>query len=118
MTPKIEIPSKQIAAYCQKWRIIELGLFGSALREDFSLDSDIDFLVTFAPGARWSLFDLVEMENELSQLLNRKVDLMEREAVVSSPNYIRRKNILRSVQDLHSAPRNQAFRELLPSPGS
>jgi uncharacterized protein len=103
MKARIEISSEQIADYCRRWKITEFGLFGSVLRDDFQPESDIDVLVTFAPEASWSLFDLVAMENELSQLLKREVDLVEREAVVRSPNYIRRKNILKSAQVIYAA---------------
>lgn len=103
MKTRIDIPSQQIADFCQRWMIIEFGLFGSVLRDDFQPASDVDVLVSFAPEARWSLFDLVEMENELSQLLKREVDLVEREAVERSPNYIRRKNILQSAQVVYAA---------------
>src|SRR5512136_2071610 len=103
METKIDIPSDQIANYCRRWKITEFSLFGSVLREDFRPDSDIDVLVTFASDARWSLFDLVEMEDELSRILRRHVDLVEREAVARSPNYIRRKNILQSAQVIYAA---------------
>jgi uncharacterized protein len=103
MKVMIEMPSEQIADYCQRWKITEFGLFGSVLRDDFQPESDIDVLVTFAPQARWSLFDLVAMENELSQMLEREVDLVEREAVLRSPNYIRRRNILQSAQVIYAA---------------
>jgi len=103
METKIDIPSDQIANYCRRWKITEFSLFGSVLREDFRADSDIDVLVTFASDARWSLFDLVEMEDELSRILRRDVDLVEREAVARSPNYIRRNNILQSAQVIYAA---------------
>ena len=103
MKVRIEIPSEQIAGFCQRWKITEFGLFGSVLREDFGPESDVDVLVTFAPEACWSLFDLVLMENELSQILTREVDLVEREAVARSPNYIRRRNILQSAQVIYAA---------------
>ena len=103
MEARIEISSEQIADFCRRWKIIELGLFGSVLRDDFRPDSDVDVLVTFAPDTRWSLFDLVDMQEELSHLLNRDVDLVEREAVVKSPNYIRRRNILQSAQVIYAA---------------
>ena len=103
MNTRIDIPSQQIADFCQRWMIIEFGFFGSVLRDDFQPASDVDVLVSFAPEARWNLFDLVEMENELSQLLKREVDLVEREAVERSPNYIRRKNILQSAQVIYAA---------------
>lgn len=78
--------------------IEELRLFGSALREDFGPQSDVDFLVTFAPDAQWSLLDHARMEDELSVLLGRKVDLVSRRAVERSANWIRRKAILESAE--------------------
>jgi hypothetical protein len=103
MKVRIEIPSEQIADFCRRWKITEFGLFGSVLRDDFQADSDVDVLVSFAPDSRWSLFDLVEMQAELSKLLSREVDLVEREAVVKSPNYIRRRNILQSARVIYAA---------------
>lgn len=103
MNISIEIPSNQIAEFCHRWKIKEFSLFGSVLREDFRPESDIDILVTFDSDARWSLFDLVTMENELSSLLNREVDLVEREAVERSPNYIRRRNILKNTQVIYAS---------------
>ncbi len=94
---------EQLAALCRRWRITELGLFGSVLREDFGPESDIDVLVTFAPGARWSLFDLVTLQQELQAILGREVDVVERQAVERSENYIRRRHILESVEPLYVA---------------
>jgi uncharacterized protein len=80
-----------------------MWLFGSALREDFRRDSDVDVLVAYEPGARPSLHELVEMENELAAIFGRAVDLVEREAVERSPNCIRRKSILSSLEPIHVA---------------
>jgi predicted nucleotidyltransferase len=99
----LDIPRDRLAAFCRRWRIVELGLFGSALREDFSPESDIDVLVTFAPGVRRRLADLAAMEEELRDLLGREVDLVERRAVEQSENYIRRRHILKSVEPLYVA---------------
>jgi predicted nucleotidyltransferase len=63
--PRIVIPKERIADFCRRWKITELALFGSVLREDFRADSDVDVLVTFAPDATWSPFDHVDMEDEL-----------------------------------------------------
>ena len=93
----------QIQDFSQKWEVAELHLFGSVLREDFGPESDVDVLVTFLPDAPWSLFDLVRMEEELSRLFGRKVDLVERPAVERSENYIRRKRILSSLEPLYVA---------------
>ena len=96
-----EIPSDKIADYCRRWKIIELALFGSALREDFNLKSDIDVLVTFDKDAHWTLFDMVDMQEELKDIFGRDVDLVSRRGVESSQNYLRRKEILSSAKVIH-----------------
>ena len=94
----IEIPKEQISDFCRKWKIAELSLFGSVLRDDFRPDSDIDVLVTFSRDAEWSLLDHMAMEEELSAIFGRKVDLINRKAIERSENYIRRKAILETAQ--------------------
>jgi predicted nucleotidyltransferase len=90
----IQVPEEEIESFCRRWKIAELSLFGSAVRNELRPDSDVDVLVSFGPDARWSLFDVVRMEEELQEILGRKVDLVERVAVERSENYIRRKSIL------------------------
>jgi predicted nucleotidyltransferase len=75
MPLQIDIPHDEIAAFCQRWRIRELAIFGSALRDDFRPDSDVDVLVVFEPGMRIGLIGFARMENELSHILKRRVDL-------------------------------------------
>lgn len=77
-----------------------MALFGSALTDEFTSDSDVDLLVTFAPDAHWSLFDQVDMADELSGILGRKVDLVERAAL---RNPYRRHAILRRQQVIYAA---------------
>ncbi len=101
----IEILAEDLAAFARRWKVAELGLFGSAARGELRDESDIDVLVTFAPEAGWGMFDLVHMQDELAALLGRPVDLVEREAVETSPNYIRRKSILESVVPLYAESR-------------
>lgn len=97
------IPEDKIADFCQRWRITELALFGSVLRSDFRPDSDVDVLVSFAPDARWSLFDLATMEHELEAVLGREVDLVERRAIEQAENYIRRKSILDNAEVIYAS---------------
>jgi predicted nucleotidyltransferase len=92
-----------IAAFCQRWRITELALFGSVLRTDFRPDSDVDVLVTFADDARWSLIDEVQMTDELESIISRKVDLLSRQAVEASHNWIRRRAILNTARVIYAA---------------
>jgi predicted nucleotidyltransferase len=103
VTTQIAIDREQVSAFCRRWQVAELSLFGSVLREDFRPDSDVDVLIGFAPGARWGLFDFAAMEDELGAIVGRKVDLVSRRAVESSSNYIRRGAILSSAQTLHAA---------------
>jgi predicted nucleotidyltransferase len=93
-------PDRQIADFCRKWRVRELSLFGSALRDDFRAESDVDVLVSFDPRAEWSLLDLVAMQEELAALMGRDVDLVEEEAL---RNPYRRAAILSSKRVLYAA---------------
>ena len=97
----VDIPEKQIAGFCRRWQITELALFGSALRDDFDSASDLDILVTFAPAADWSLLDHLRMEQELADLLGRKIDLLSKRAVEQSHNWIRRREILNTAEVVH-----------------
>jgi predicted nucleotidyltransferase len=72
---RIQIPSEQLKAFCQKHQIRRLALFGSVLRDDFNPTSDVDVLIEFQPGAAVGLLGLSDLEEQLSQLLGRKVDL-------------------------------------------
>ncbi|MBI4492466.1 MAG: nucleotidyltransferase family protein [Chloroflexi bacterium] len=102
MTGKVQIgiPSEQIAEFCRRHHIRTLALFGSVLREDFRPDSDVDVLVEFEPDARLSLFDIVEMQDELAVLFGRPVDLVEKSAL---RNPFRRHEILRTHQVIYAA---------------
>ena len=95
-------PLDRLEEFCRHWNIVELSLFGSALREDFGPDSDVDLLVSFGPNSDWSLLDHARMERELIELLGREVDLVSRTAVEASPNWIRRNEILDTARTLYS----------------
>lgn len=99
----IDLPVDQIADFCRRWKITELALFGSVLRDDFRADSDIDVLASFAEGANWGLFEVVTMQDELEALFGRRVDLGDRRWVERSPNYIRRGQILGSLEPVYVA---------------
>jgi predicted nucleotidyltransferase len=103
MILRIDLDQSALEAYCRRWKIVELAFFGSVLREDFGPDSDVDVLVTFADGAGWSLFDRVEMRDELAELLGRRVDLVSRRAIERSHNWIRRNAILSSAETFYAA---------------
>ncbi len=99
---RIEVPRHRIAAFCERWRIAELALFGSVMREDFGPESDVDVLVTFHPSARPTLMEMTRIEDELSELFGRRVDLVERRGVERSRNHLRRGAILRSARTVYA----------------
>ncbi|MCC6367751.1 MAG: nucleotidyltransferase domain-containing protein [Bryobacterales bacterium] len=90
----------QLDAFCRRWKITKLELFGSSL-VDPSRARDIDILVTFAADARWGLFEHEHIQNELSELLGRRVDLVSRRAIEASGNAIRRDSILSSAVPIY-----------------
>ena len=73
--PKIEIPQDELASFCRRRHIRRLSLFGSVLGDRFRPDSDVDVLVEFEPDHRVGLIRLAGIENELTDLLGRRVDL-------------------------------------------
>ena len=103
MTARITIPADGIAAFCERWQVTELALFGSVLRDDFGPDSDIDVLVAFDGRARRTLFDMVDMEEELKAIFGREVDLVSRRGIERSRNLLRRKAILESAETIHES---------------
>jgi predicted nucleotidyltransferase len=90
----------RFAGWCRRWKVRELAAFGSMLRPDFSPTSDVDLLVTFEPDAEWSLIEHELMRDELEALLSRDVDLVSREGIERSANWIRRQMILETARPL------------------
>jgi len=88
------VPRRKIAAFCKRWQVVEFALFGSAVRDDFSPQSDVDALVSFAPGSNWGLFEHAQMRQELKGIFGREVDLITRRALEQSRNTLLRSEIL------------------------
>lgn len=103
MMQQIGLPHEKIEAFCRKWKIAEFAIFGSALRWDFRDDSDVDILVSFQPGVQREFQQWLEMTRELESLFGRQVDLVERQQVEGSKNYIRRKHILSHLERIYVA---------------
>ena len=91
MSDRLRTSSDMLESFCLRWRITELSVFGSILREDFRADSDIDVLVNFAPDARWTLLDMSRMQDQLSAILGRNTDLVD---IRGLRNPFRRREIL------------------------
>jgi uncharacterized protein len=103
VTARIDLPREELAAFCARWRVRELALFGSVLRDDFRPDSDIDVLARFDVSASWSLIDHVKMQDELATILGRPVDLVTRAGLEGSANAVRKREILDSAQVVYAA---------------
>jgi uncharacterized protein len=99
----IPLPMEALAAFCQRWQIVELAVFGSILRDDFGPGSDVDLLATYAANSHRSLDDLLKMQEEIERLFGRTVDLVNRRTIERSRNYIRRKEILNSARVIYVA---------------
>jgi len=97
------LPRPQLLAFCRRWRIRELALFGSVLRDDFGPESDLDVLVTFAQDADWEVEDRLTMREELEALSGHPVDLIERRLIETTPNWIRRQQILDHAEPVYVA---------------
>ncbi len=102
LRPSLRLPQAEIESFCRKWKISKLEIFGSALREDFGDGSDVDFLYTLAPGVQIG-WEIAEMQNELSFIVGRPVDLVSRSGIERSENWIRRPAILESARAVYEA---------------
>lgn len=96
----IDYQKDQLIDFIRRWKVTEFALFGSVLREDFDPESDVDLLVSFSPSARWSLFDLISMQQQLEEIFGREVDLVERASLL---NPYRRRAILDSMKVIYEA---------------
>ena len=90
----------EVIRLCTKYYITELSIFGSSIRDDFTENSDVDILVSFNHDAQITLFDIIELEKEFSTLLNREVDIVEKEAL---KNPIRKNKILSTREIIYAA---------------
>lgn len=97
---RIDLPAEKIAEFCSKWKVAELSLFGSVLREDYGSDSDVDVLIEFRSDAEWSLYEWVDMIEELKAIFGREIDLVSKQGL---RNPIRRCAILAGREVVYAA---------------
>ncbi|MBN4052691.1 nucleotidyltransferase family protein [Roseiflexus sp. AH-315-K22] len=103
MIANLDISPDRIARFCRDWKISELALFGSVLRDDYGPDSDIDLLVTFEPDARWSLFDIVRLKRAFEEIAGRKVDVIEKPTLEKHHNPYLKHAILTKARTIYTA---------------
>ncbi len=101
-TPRIDIPMDKLVELCKRWKIVELSLFGSVLRDDFTPESDVDVMIVLADDATLDHFyDWLKIQDELSELFDhREIDLIERNRII---NPFMRHSILNSRQEIYAA---------------
>lgn len=97
------ISQGQLEQFCGCWKIDRLAVFGSAAEGTLRPDSDVDLLVTFAPEADWTMFDHYAMEDELTRMFGRDVDLVSIRALEEDPNPACRHEIEGSARQIYAA---------------
>ncbi len=100
---RLQVAPEALATFCRTWHIARLEAFGSIVREDFRAESDVDLLVSFEPGGHPESFDWFQIQEELAQLVGRKVDLLERRLVEQSRNLYRRHHILNEATPVYGS---------------
>ena len=100
MNANVQLDRDALAEFCRKWRIRELSIFGSALRDDFNAESDLDVLVSFEPGTPLDIDRFLDMKEELETHFGRPVDLVEKETL---RNPWRKREILRTREVIYAA---------------
>ncbi len=96
----LHVEDAVIADFCRRWKIVRMEIFGSAARGELRPDSDVDVMVTFEPHPGWSLYHLVQMQDELAALFKRDVDIVESGSV---RNPFRARTIERDLQVVYAA---------------
>jgi len=99
----INIQEEQLGEICKKYKIRELAIFGSALREDFNEKSDVDLLVEFKPDSGISLFDIVDLKEAFESFWGREVDIVSKKAIQMSRNYLKKKAILDNYKVIYAS---------------
>lgn len=101
---RLRLSQDELAAYCQRWKIVEISLIDSEPDNDVAAETHIELLVRFQPGVMRRYADAVAMEREMADLVGLDVELVDYRSVVDwSDNYIRRRTILESAQTVYAA---------------
>ncbi|OKH17233.1 hypothetical protein NIES208_10460 [[Limnothrix rosea] IAM M-220] len=92
-----------ISDFCRNWQITQLAIFGSVLRNDFRSDSDVDFLIVLSDNTHLSFSEFLDLEEQLSNLVKRDVDIIFVNDLERSENWIRRKHILETATVIYES---------------
>ena len=102
MNSHVALHREKIEAFCQQHNVCELALFGTVLHDDFRANSGIGVLVSFKHEHMPESVKLAQMLEELAKIFGQNVDLVERQAVEKSENYIRRRHILKAIEPIYA----------------
>ena len=94
---------EKIKQFCKKWNISEFSIFGSYVRNELRADSDVDVLISFKDNVKHTLFDLGNIQNELENIFDRKVDVITKKGLESSRNMLRKKTIIDEARVFYAA---------------
>lgn len=95
----IRIPRKKLQTFCQRYQVRRLALFGSVARGEARPESDVDFLVTFQPGAQIGFLTLGRMQRELAEMFHRPVDLVPQDGLKP----VIRESVLAEAREIYAA---------------
>ena len=96
---RIKIPKKEIHAFCRRYQVQKMALFGSVLGDHFHAESDVDVLVSFQPNARVGFITFSRMQRELAELLKRPVDLVPMDGIKP----VIRESVLANIEEIYAA---------------
>lgn len=96
----VDFDRRRLVDFCRKWKITRMAFFGSVLRDDFRPDSDVDVMVSFAPGIDWFSYDYFGMKEEIESLFGRSVDVIEEGAI---RNPIKRRCIYENLEVVYES---------------
>jgi predicted nucleotidyltransferase len=98
---KLEFDSERLGRFCRERGVAKLELFGSALRDDFRADSDVDLLCTMRPDVKCGLFEWVAIKLAFEEFFGRTVDLVSRPGIEASKNRFRKHAILTTATPIY-----------------
>ena len=104
MNPNIHVAYNKLESACRVWGVERVFLFGSALRDDFTSESDIDLLLEFKPDVVHSLFTYDRMRSDFQRAFDREVDIVNMQGLLASRNERRKRNILSAAREIYVLP--------------
>jgi len=100
LNAQLQLPTARIEAFCRKYGVGELSLFGSCIRDDFGPHSDVDVMLLFQPGHGFTFENTPDIQEELEAIFGRPVDVIEKGKI---RNPFRKRAIMNSYRVIYAA---------------